>query len=81
MKHETVTPGKRRTIELALDEKLLDDAAALGIDLDELADRALAVEVKRERDKRWKEENREALASWTRWIDKHGSPLDRHRAF
>lgn len=81
MKHEPVLSGKRRTIELSLPEEHVADAEALAIDLEQLTGQALTAGIKRERERRWKEENREAIESWNRWIEKHGSPLDRYRAF
>ena len=31
--------------------------------------------------KRWREENREAMESWNRYIEEHGLPLQEYRLF
>ena len=81
MKHEPVASGPRRTITLSLAEEYAADAEALGIDLEGALDRALATEIKRERDRRWKQDNREAIAEWNAWVEENGLPLADYRAF
>jgi antitoxin CcdA len=81
MKHERVPDGKRRTVEVAVDEALLDDAQTLGIDLDQVAARALEAEVARERDRRWQEEHRDWIEATNAWVEKNGLPLAKYRMF
>jgi antitoxin CcdA len=82
MKHERVPDGKRRTVELKLDEDHLARAESLGLDIERACNRALVDAVWRgEHADRWQEENREALESWGRWVEEHGLPLEKYRLF
>lgn len=72
MKHAPVAP--RRRVNLLLDDEIVGEARALGLNLSQVASRALAVEVRRERDRRWVEENRAAMEASNRWLEEHGLP-------
>lgn len=81
MKHERVSPGRRRPVNVSLAADVVAEAKALGINLSQACETGLAAEVKRERERRWKEENREAIESWNRWLEKNGLPLAKYRMF
>ena len=36
---------------------------------------------KDERIRRWREEHREAMEGWNRYVEEHGLPLERYRLF
>lgn len=46
-----------------------------------LAEDAVARAVKIERNRKWVEENREALEAYSREVERDGLPLTRHRQF
>lgn len=71
----------RRPTNLSLDARLVDEARELGINLSRASEEALAREVKAERERRFKEENREAFGEWNRYVAEHGLPLERFRQF
>jgi len=50
-----------------------------GVNVSALADEAYAKEAKRIRAERWKEENRESMAEYAAYIEKHGSFADQNR--
>ncbi|UZK68561.1 type II toxin-antitoxin system CcdA family antitoxin [Sphingomonas sp. S1-29] len=81
MKHERIATGKRKPVNLSIDELVLADARALGINLSQACETALKQSVASERKRRWVEENFEALQSSNEWVEKHGLPLAKYRMF
>lgn len=81
MKPERVSAGRRRPVNVSLPADLVAEAKALGINLSQACETGLAADVKRERERRWKEENRDAIESWNRWLEKNGLPLAKYRMF
>ena len=63
---------KKRAVNVFVDSDLLDEARQLRIDISETLERRLRTIVKAEREKRWLEDNREAIASINSFIDRHG---------
>ena len=71
----------RRPTTVSLDEQLVADAEALGINVSHACELGLDAEVRAERNRRWKEDNREANAAWAEYVEKHGLPFARQRQF
>jgi antitoxin CcdA len=71
--------AKKRAVNLFVDAELLDEARRLRINVSETLERRLRTMVKAEREKRWLEENREAVASINSFIDRHGLLASRLR--
>ncbi len=71
----------RGAISLSLEEALVEDARALGIDLDSACEAGLRREVAAERARRWKADNAEAIAAWNAYVEEHGLPLEQYRQF
>lgn len=71
----------RRPTDLSLDERLVADATELGIDVSHACELGLDTEIRAERKRRWKEENREANEAWTEYVEKRGLPFARQRRF
>ncbi len=66
-------PSKRRkATNVTVDADLLAEAKALGLNLSRTLEERLAELVKAERERRWKEENREAIDAYNRYIDENG---------
>ena len=63
---------KKRAVNLFVDADLLDDARRLRINISETLERRLRSIVRAEQEKRWLEENRDAIASINSFIDRHG---------
>ena len=72
------TPRKR-AVNLFVDADLLDEAKRMRINLSDLLERRLRTIVRAEREKRWVEENREAIESINQFIDRHGLLASRLR--
>lgn len=65
-------PAKKRAVNLFVDADLLDEARRLRINVSETLERRLRSIVRAEQEKRWLEENREAIASINSFIEEHG---------
>ena len=74
-------PVRKRGTNVSLDAALVDEAKALGLSLSRACELGLAAAVKTERERRWLDENRGAIESWNRYIEKNGIPLARFRRF
>jgi antitoxin CcdA len=71
----------RRPTNVSLDERLVEEARALGINLSRASEEGLAREIKAERERKFREENREAFEEWNRYVAENGLPLERFRQF
>ena len=65
-------PAKKRAVNLFVDAELLDEARRLRINISETLERRLRTIVRAEREKRWLEENKDAIASINLFIEQHG---------
>jgi antitoxin CcdA len=71
--------AKKRAVNLFVDADLLEEARRLRINMSETLERRLRTIVKAEREKRWLEENRDAVASINSFIERHGLLASRLR--
>ncbi|WP_313602986.1 type II toxin-antitoxin system CcdA family antitoxin [Rhizobium sp.] len=71
----------RKAANLSLDSTLLAQARELDINLSRAAEDGIAKAVKAERERRWLEENAEAIRVYNEYIEKNGLPLDEYRTF
>jgi len=70
---------KKRAVNLFVDIELLDEARRLRINISETLERRLRTMVRAEQERRWLEENREAIASINAFIERHGLVANRLR--
>ncbi len=71
----------KRATNLSVDAELLSDAKALGINLSATFEESLTQAVRAKRSEQWREENREAMEDYNRWIAENGLPLEKYRQF
>jgi antitoxin CcdA len=71
----------RKPANLSLDNTLLQEAKALGINVSRAAEAGISEAVKRHKRQKWLEENAAALKSSNAYVDAHGLPLAQHRQF
>jgi antitoxin CcdA len=71
----------KRATNLSVDADLLREAKDLGINLSQTLEDALRVSTKAERERRWLEENAEAIKSYNDYIREHGLWCDGLRSF
>lgn len=63
---------RKRAVNLFVDTELLDEARRLRINLSDTLEGRLRSVVKAEQEKRWLEENRDALAAYNTRVSVHG---------
>ena len=71
----------RRPTNVTLDARAVADARELGINVSQACERGLLDEVRKTREARWREDNREAIDSHNAFVETHGIPLARFRQF
>ena len=74
------TPVKKAT-NLTLDQALLSDARALGVNISQAAEKGLEAAVRQAKAEAWLAENRAAIAASNDWVAEHGLPLADQRLF
>lgn len=79
MKNEA--PSIRKAANLSIDAALLAEAKALSVNVSRAAEAGIAEAVRKEKERAWKEENREAIAQWSQWVEENGLPLAKYRQF
>jgi antitoxin CcdA len=71
----------KKAANLSIRADLLEEARAYKINLSQTLETALAVEIKKEKERRWLEENQPAIDAYNRYVEKHGLFSDRYRTF
>ncbi len=71
----------RKPTNLSLDEDLVSAARALNVNVSRAAEEGIARAIRAERERRWREENAEAVRQSNDYVEKHGLPLAPHRQF
>jgi antitoxin CcdA len=80
MSRRNQTAAKRAT-NVSIRSDLLAAAREAGVNLSATLERALKEELAEVKRKRWREENREAIAAYNEYIEKHGTFSDDVRSF
>ena len=71
----------KKPTNLSVRTDLLEEARALGINLSQTLETALATEVKKAKEKQWLEENRAGIEAYNREVAEHGLFSDAFRQF
>lgn len=71
----------KKAANLSVRADLLEEARACKINLSQTLETALQAELKKEKERRWLEENRAAIDAYNRYVEKHGLLSDRYRNF
>ena len=71
----------KKAANLSIRADLLEEARAYKINLSKTLEAALAVELKKEKERRWLEENQPAIDAYNREIAEHGLFSDGFRDF
>lgn len=71
----------RAKVNLSIDEAVSREARALGVNMSRVAEAAIAEAARLERNRRWREENRQALEAYAREVERDGLALARFRSF
>jgi antitoxin CcdA len=81
MKHDALSSGKRKAVNLSLDTGVVAAAREVGINLSQICEAALRDAAKAERNRKWTEENRAWIDAHNRWVEENGLPLEKYRQF
>ncbi|MFN3913110.1 type II toxin-antitoxin system CcdA family antitoxin [Hyphomonas sp.] len=68
-------------VSLTIDEALVAQAKAAGVNLSAVAEEAIRFKTRAEEMRQWSEQNREAIAAWTKRIEEDGLWSDGLRLF
>jgi len=71
----------RRSTNVTLPEKLLREAREININVSQACEQGLGAAVQAAKTLRWQQKNRDAIAEWNAYVDRHGLPLAAFRAF
>lgn len=71
----------RAKLNLTVEKAIADEARDLGINMSRVAEEAIAKAAKAERNRRWVEENREALDADAERVKREGPALAKYRRF
>lgn len=71
----------KRAINLSLSVDVLDAAKSLQINVSQICDKYLREMVRREQERRWREEHADFIAAYNATIETEGLPLDEWRTF
>lgn len=80
-KHSPASTGGKRPTNLSLSVDVLEAARQLQINLSQVCDAYLREFVRREQERRWREEHGEFIAAYNEMIDKEGLALEKWRTF
>ena len=76
----TGTPGKRAT-NLSLSIDVLEAAKELNINISQACDNYLRDLVRREQERKWREDHTDFIAAYNAIVEAEGLPLDEWRTF
>ena len=71
----------RAKVNLTLDIAVADEARELGLNMSRLAEAAISEAAKLERNRLWREENRDSIDASAREVEENGLPLATYRTF
>ncbi|MDD5030786.1 MAG: type II toxin-antitoxin system CcdA family antitoxin [Rhodoferax sp.] len=71
----------KKATNLSLNNKVLEAAREMGINLSQTVDTLLADEVKRRYWEKWRADNQAGFASYNEHIRRYGLPLAKYRSF
>ncbi|MBI5163485.1 MAG: type II toxin-antitoxin system CcdA family antitoxin [Magnetospirillum sp.] len=73
--------GPKRATNLSLNEGLLEQARQLKINISRACELGLQMQIAEIQAQRWREENKDAIASSNYFVERHGLPLAKFRKF
>ena len=77
----SVTKPRRKSVNISIESRLVEEAKQLGINVSRAAEESIAKAVSKEKSRRWLLENKEALERWNEYVQENGLPLVKYRQF
>lgn len=81
MRRQTSRTVTKRATNVSVRSDLLEAAREAGVNLSATLERALMEELAEARRKKWRQENRDAIAAYNEYVEKHGMFSDGVRLF
>lgn len=81
MRRRTSQTVPKRATNVSVRSDLLEAAREAGVNLSATLERALIEELAEARRKKWRQENRDAIAAYNEYVEKHGMFSDGVRLF
>jgi antitoxin CcdA len=81
MRHRTSQTVTKRATNVSVRSDLLAAAREAGVNLSATLERALMEELAEAKRKKWRKENRDAIAAYNEYVEKHGMFSDGIRLF
>lgn len=81
MRRRTSQTVTKRATNVSVRSDLLEAAREAGINLSATLERALMEELAEAKRKKWRQENRDAIAAYNEYVEKHGMFSDGVRLF
>ena len=81
MKHDSVSSGKRKAVNVSLDTGVVAAAREAGLNLSQVCEAALRDASQAERERRWQADHQEAIEANNAWVEANGLPLAKYRMF
>ena len=73
--------SRKRAANVSIDAEILAEAKAMGINLSQTLEGQLRKQVTAEKNRRWSEENKEAIEAHNRFIEEHGIWSEKYRSW
>ena len=71
----------KKATNISLPSDLVSEAKSLGITLSTACERGLREEISEHKALQWRQENKDAIADWSSYVDRNGLPLAKYRQF
>jgi antitoxin CcdA len=78
---KALKPGSKRAVNVSIDASVLDMAKEMNINLSQTLEDALRKRTQDERDRRFRDEHREAIEAHNRFIEKNGIWSKKYRSW
>jgi antitoxin CcdA len=74
-------PSRKKSVNLSIDANLLAEAKSSGTNLSALLESALERELRERLNQKWRDENRDAIEAYNKFVEEHGLLSDEWRSF
>ncbi len=81
MRHDPITSGKRKSVNMSIDTGVVAAAREAGVNLSQVSEAALRSAAKEALDAKWREENRGWIEAHRKWVEENELPLEKYRMF
>ncbi len=81
MKHDPISSGKRKAVNVSLDTGIVAAAREVGINLSQISEEAIRAAIRGAHERRWADEHAQRIDAFSAWLDEHGMPFEDLRVF